>query len=332
MNKGIYLLANDNVYDQLVALLNSIEVNYSRHIPICIIPFDDNIELVVEETAKRENIFLFNNKNSIDKWETFINNFHDLYYNYPDQGLFKKRTEVLSMHRKYCAFDGCFDEFIYLDIDTLVFQSLDHVFTKLKEYDFVVHDFQRTTSIRLNEVSYFFEVFKEIYESENALSHRFHCGGFWASKRGVIDEKDLEYFLHELANGDIKIFQTWLSEQTKLNYMTLKKGLTLYNFTLDDSEYNTGVCITSPHFEEKNHILYDHGKKLTYLHYMGIKNKRLRKLCEWQKIKLPYKNKLIYIADKLFKWQIRSIPYKNIFLYYRFMDNPETVKEITKIC
>lgn len=320
MMKGIYLLANDKVYDQLIALLNSIEVNYSPDIPVCIIPFNDQLDLIKQELGKRKNLFLFEDRASIDRWEKFITEFNDLYEKYPHEGVSEKKTEILTMHRKYCAFDGPFEKFIYLDLDTLVFQSLEHVFSKLDEYDFVVHDYQRTTAIRLKEVDYFYEVFNDVYKSKEALANRFHCGGFWASKRGAIAQNDLDYFLKELANGDIKIFRSWLSEQIKLTYMTLKKNLSLYNFTLDESsDFNTGVCVTSPHFQEKNHLLYDKGKKLTYLHYMGIKNERLRRLCEWEKLNLPFKDQLVYFVDKLYKWQIRSIPYKEIFLYYRFM-------------
>ena len=46
---GIYTLANDHVYDQLVALLNSIEVNIGIDIPVCIIPFDHQLERVQQE-------------------------------------------------------------------------------------------------------------------------------------------------------------------------------------------------------------------------------------------------------------------------------------------
>jgi len=326
MNKGIYLLANDKVYDQIIALINSIEANYNSYLPICIIPFNDNIDLLRRETERRKNVSLFEKKESIEKWENFIKKFHDIYNNYPHQGGAEKRTEILFMHRKYCAFDGDFEKFIYLDADTLVFQSLDHIFSKLEEYDFVVHDFQRVTATKREEVDNFFPAFKNVYETKEELSYRFHCGGFWASKRGAIDEKDREYFLQELSNGDIKIFKTWLSEQLVLNYMTLKKGLKLYNFTLDESsDYNTGVCITSRHFENQNHVLYDRGKKLTYLHYMGIKNERLKRLCEWEKMNLPFKNNLLPLADKLLKWQIGSIPYKDIFLYYRFLNEGEKV-------
>ena len=322
METGIYLLANDKVYDQLVALLNSIEANYSRDIPVCIIPFDDNISLVVQEIAQRKNISLFEDKNSIDRWEKFITIVHEIYHSYPYEGVTDKKTRGLRMHRKCCAFDGPFDKFIYIDVDTLVFQPLDHIFNQLNGYDCVSHDFQRKTSIRKKEVAHFFEIFKDEYKSEETLSHQFHCGGFWASKRGAIDEKDLEYFLQELRNGDVKIFSdSFLDDTPILNYMNLKKGLKLYNFTLDeDSKHCTGVCITSPHFEERENVLYDHNKKLTYLHYMGLDNERLRRLCQWQQMNLPYKNRLVYFADKLLKWQIGSIPYKNIFLHYRFMD------------
>lgn len=320
MKKGIYLLANDNVYDPLVALLNSIEVNYSLNIPICIIPFNDNLNLITQEINKRKNVFLFENQKSIDKWEKFIIEFHKLYYSNHYEDVIEKKSNVLSLHRKYCAFDGIFESFVYIDLDTLVFQSLEPVFNKLDNYDFIVHDYQRNTSVRLKDVDYFFEVFNRNYDSHQALSERFHCSGFWASKQNAINEDDLDYFLKELAKGDIKIFRSWLSEQIILNYMTLKKNFKLYNFTLDESSnYNTGVCITSPHFEEKNHILYDKGKKLTYLHYMGIQNERLRRLSKWEKLNLPLKNQLIYLVDKLYKWQISNIPYKEIFLYYRFI-------------
>ena len=328
MKTGIYLLANNSVCEQVVALINSIEANYSKDIPICIIPFDSKIDRLSKELANRKNVSFFENKNSIEKWDKFVSEVHQLYYAYPHEGVKSKRTEILQMHRKYCAFDGSFEKFIYLDSDTLIFQSLEPVFQKLDEFDFVVHDFQRFTDIRLKTVNYYYEAFNKLYDSEEIFAQRFHCSGFWASRKEAITEEDLAYFIQELAKGDIKIFKTpWhgedirqLSEQSLLNYMTLKKEFKLYNFTLDkSSEQNTGSCVTSLHFEDKNHILYDHEQKLTYLHYMGIKNERLRRLVKLNQINLPFKKMVIYLADKLFKWQIRSIPYKDVFLYYRFL-------------
>lgn len=322
MTDGLYILTSNGVYDQFVALLNSIDANYSPDIPICLIPYNDEINLIIKAVAKRKNIFWFDNYDSIKKWERFFRDLSELYNNYPYAGLTSKKVISLNTYRKFCAFDGPFDRFIYIDCDTLVFQPLAHIFQKLEEYDCVSLDFQRKTSILKNEVSRFFEIFQNQYESESELAKQFHCSGFWAHKKGAIQNDDQEYFHQELAKGEIKIFGSpFFDETSVLNYMNLKKGLKLYNFTTDEaSEYNTGSCITSLHFEEKDHILYDRGQKLTYLHYMGIKNDRFRHLSRWRSMKLPENETLFYLADKFLKWQLRGIPYKDIFLYYRFLN------------
>jgi len=38
---GICTLANDQVFNQLVALLNSIEVMLGKDFPVCVYPYDD---------------------------------------------------------------------------------------------------------------------------------------------------------------------------------------------------------------------------------------------------------------------------------------------------
>ena len=68
MTDGIYILANDVVFDQLVALLNSLEVNGAKDIPVCIIPYDDRMAKVRVEIALRHNVTLFENTDSIDYW------------------------------------------------------------------------------------------------------------------------------------------------------------------------------------------------------------------------------------------------------------------------
>src|SRR6476469_10634008 len=124
MKLGIYTLANDNVYDQLVAFLNSVDANYSKDIPICVIPFNDNTELVEKEVARRKNVSLFADIKSIQKWENFISSFNKLYEEYPLVGVNQKKTEVLTLHIKYCAFDGESEKFIFFDVDNLVLQLL----------------------------------------------------------------------------------------------------------------------------------------------------------------------------------------------------------------
>src|SRR6476469_1632473 len=210
MQQGIYVVANNNVYDQLVALLNSIEANYSQDIPVCVIPYNNDIDLVENEISQRKNVFLFEGQETIAKWERFVTRVQDLYYDYPyELGNKHKKAQKVQHSRKYCAFDGEFDKFIFIDCDTLVFRPLDYIFQKL-------------------------------YPSRDALARQFHCSGFWGAKREAIAEPDLEVFLQDLASGEIRIFRDGLSEQCLLNYMTLKKSFKLYYPTLEsNSEYCT---------------------------------------------------------------------------------------------
>src|SRR4028119_1919106 len=71
MADGIYILANDVVFDQLVALLNSLEVNGAKDIPVCIIPYDDNLKKVRAHISTLHNVTLFDNTDSIHFWEDF---------------------------------------------------------------------------------------------------------------------------------------------------------------------------------------------------------------------------------------------------------------------
>ncbi|MDE5081962.1 MAG: sugar transferase, partial [Trichodesmium sp. St18_bin1] len=61
MTKGIYTVANDVVFDQLVALLNSIEVNVGTDTPVCVIAYDDRTEKVQAEIEKRKNVQFLDN-------------------------------------------------------------------------------------------------------------------------------------------------------------------------------------------------------------------------------------------------------------------------------
>lgn len=49
--QGICTLGNDVVYDQLLALLNSIDAILGPETPVCVFPFDDRLERVKAEVA-----------------------------------------------------------------------------------------------------------------------------------------------------------------------------------------------------------------------------------------------------------------------------------------
>jgi len=289
--KGIYILANDVVYDQLIALLNSIEVNYSKVIPICIIPYDNNLEKTKSEIKKRKNAFIFDNKDIIKKWETFAK---EIWKKYPskERNIFGRHN--LTIHRKFCVFDGPFKEYIFLDADTLIMNNLDFIFNKLKTNGFIVYDFQ------YKDVSHVYNIkstkLSEIF-SDKELKNIF-CIGFFASKKNLFSKEEIKSILNNLKK-EINVLYPKAPEQSLLNYMLMKTNKKLYNFALNlPKEKITGNCVVSKHFKEKSHILYDKGVRLTYLHYIGISSKLIADVCKG-----------------LF-W--KRFPYKKIFLYYRF--------------
>lgn len=307
MERGIYVLANDNVWHQLVALLNSIEANYSKDIAVCVIPYDENLERVRAEIVKRPQVSLFEDTESIRRWEEFAISAWGITHSakrieHRVRGRYKlgkERIYRLGMHRKFCAFDGPFEKFVFMDADTILMQPLDFVFEKLDKFDFVTYDYQ------FKDPSHVFNVksqnLNKIFPQER-VSKEIFCAGFFASKHGLFDNGKLKYILEKLKEGDAEILYPSGPDQSLLNYMVMKSNLSVYNFALElPYEKRTGNSVTSTHFEEKGHLLYDRGNRLTYLHYIGLHAEPFIKLCIGENI---------------------DFPYRDIFLYYRYLREP----------
>ncbi|MEC4815609.1 MAG: sugar transferase [Scytonema sp. PMC 1069.18] len=289
---GICTLGNDIVFDQLVALLNSIEAILGAETPVCIYPFDEQTQRIADEIAKRPNVFLFDNQESIHRWDKFMVEASPASMN-------RRKYRIYGGHRRFCAFDGPFDKFVYMDADTLVMNSLDVVFQKLDEYDCVVYDFQ----FRFPEKVYNIESPKllKVFD-EDFIKNQIFCSGFYASKKGLFSSEKMEELLSYLKAGEREIlYQT--GDQPVINYMFMRSGIPIYNFShhLSNNEI-TGCTVTSSHFEEKDWILYDRGNRLTYLHYIGIPPNVMEAVCAGENIEFPY---------------------RDLFLYYRYLREPE---------
>ncbi|MCP6762695.1 MAG: sugar transferase [Fischerella sp. CENA71] len=305
---GICTLANDRVYDQLIALLNSIEAIYGQQISVCVYPYDDNTEQIAAEIACRPNVQLYNNQYSIQKWDEFVYNIWDAH---PTAK--KNWWEVsgdkyyrVGTHRRFCAFDGPFNHFVYMDADTLLMSQLDKIFAQLNQSDWVVYDFQYKDLSHVYNVSS--AKLREIFTPEQ-LQTKIFCSGFYASKKNIFDSQRQEYFLEKLRQGEVAILYDMAPDQTILNYMVMRSGIYIYNFAhhLPENEIS-GCCVTSPHFEEKNHVLYDHNTRLTYLHYIGLSSKIFNRVCNGENI---------------------DFPYRDLFLHYRYLHQPEQQPKFT---
>jgi hypothetical protein len=305
---GICTLANDNVYDQLIALLNSIDAIYGQKMSVCIYPYDKNTTQIAAEILHRPNVQLYDNQDSIEQWDQFV---HNIWDSHPTahkhwQKIGSEKYYRVGTHRRYCAFDGPFDRFVYMDADTLLMNSLEPIFEQLNQNQWVVYDFQYT------DVSHVYNAgstkLTEIFTPEQLQTEIF-CSGFYASKKGMFDVEQQEYILKKLRQGEAEILFDLAPDQTILNYMVMRLGISNYNFAHHLSAIEkTGCCVTSSHFEAQNNILYDKGNRLTYLHYIGLSSKLFKRICAGENI---------------------DFPYRDIFLHYRYLHEPDKRPKFT---
>lgn len=304
MTRGIYTLANDVVYDQLVALLNSIEQN-SGHIPVCVIAYNDQIEKVAAEISKRDNVTLLNDPNLFQFWEDFSLRVWQTHptaiKQWKASGVSTQFYRVGENHR-YVSFDPAapFEEFIYLDADTLVMQPLDFMFERLSQADVVVYDFQ------FKDLSHIFNVNSDKLTtvfSEERLKRDIFCSGCYASKRGLFSTAELDYVVETLAQGNSEVLYMGAPNQSLLNYMVQINGHSVHNVALEwrPEGKATGNAVSSKHFEEREGLVYDNGKLLSYLHFIGLSSKIFRRVCSGENL---------------------DFPYRQTFLHYRYLREP----------
>ena len=304
---GICTLANDNVYDQVVALLNSIEAIYDKNIPVCIYPYDDNTDRLKAEIANRPQVQLYSDTVSMERWDSFAKAAWDTHPTAKER--WKKAGSEgyhrFGTHRRYCAFDGPFDRFIYMDADTILMSQLEHIFAHLDDYDCIVYDFQHKDPTHVYEVSS--QKLTEVFSPER-IKNEIFCSGFFASKRNLFTDEKKNFLLEQLQKGEAEIVYPMAVDQPLLNYMMMRSGCSIYNLALSlPQEQKTGCCVTSSHFENKDNILYDKGNRLTYIHYIGMSSRIFKKLCEGENIEFPY---------------------RDIFLYYRYYYEPEKTPKL----
>src|SRR5689334_18151123 len=129
MSKGIYIVANNKVAENAIALLNSIRY-YDPDVDIYLIPFDDNYHDLATNLKASHNVQLF-----------------------PDLEFLKEFTEVVAKTfdrnflalpnkmRKLVVWFGPLEEFLYIDTDIIVFEKIANVLDYLSEFDFLCSDY-----------------------------------------------------------------------------------------------------------------------------------------------------------------------------------------------
>jgi hypothetical protein len=306
-SQGIYTLANDVVYDQLVALLNSIEANVNPDIPVCVIPYDERIDRVKQELHSRPNVTLFENQDSIQRWEEFAHQVWTAHPRTSQTRLSRPKWYQGHLQRKFAAFDGLFDKFVFYDADSLAMKPLNDVFEKLDNYDFVFDDWEHVKPEPVAALNISVIESSGLYK-EADIRPKIHCGSFFGSKRGFFDATELSRLKEQLIekrevewiNG-----HGWWDDVFLFNYLTLRCDRPLFNFTLSpNGQDRTGNCADADPFVNVDNVLYNEQglKPIHRLHYMNYSSRDFARLCKGEDV---------------------DIRYKDVFLYYRFLKQPE---------
>ncbi|NER33486.1 MAG: sugar transferase [Oscillatoria sp. SIO1A7] len=311
---GICTIANDRVYDQLVALLNSIEAILGTEMPVCVYPYDDRTERIAAEIARRPNVELYQNLDSIARWDGFARSAWDAHPTARERWRQIGSTSFYrsGSYRRYCAFDGPFERFLYMDADTLLMSSPEPIFNRLDESDWVVYDFQHRDPSHVYDLSS--SKLAELFSRERIESEIF-CAGFYASKQGLFGSDRRDWLIEQLSQGEAEVLYPMSVDQSLLNYMVMRSGIPSYNFALALSRTErTGNSVTSSHFEEKDGIVYDRSLRLTYLHYIGISSEVFTRLCAGENIDFPYRETFLHYRylhepDRRPKWTTKPKPY-----------------------
>lgn len=298
---GICTLGNDHVYEQIIALINSIEAIMGKDTPICIYPYDDKVEKLASAIASRPNVELYSDRASIDKWDDFARQAWDTSPTARQiwQKAGSKGYHRFGTHRRYCAFDAPFDRFVYMDADTLLMSDLKPIFAALDNYDCVVYDFQHKDPSHVYDINY--SGLNQIF-SPTRIKQEIFCSGFYAARRNFFSQAQRNWLIEQLKK-EARVLYPMAPDQTLINYMMMRSKAKIYNFALELPETEkTGCCVTSAHFVAKDNILYDKGKRLTYLHYIGLSSSLFARLCAGENI---------------------DFPYRDLFLHYRYLSEPE---------
>ncbi|WP_071515582.1 Npun_R2821/Npun_R2822 family protein [Geitlerinema sp. PCC 9228] len=260
MKRGIYILGNNRVRENAIALLNSIRL-YDREIPVYLVPFDDQYQELLA-SLQPKGVELFPNLDKIQQLSQKMKAW------FPE-GFFSGKSSLNKL-RKFNFWLGPLDEFLYIDTDIVVFEKVADILDYLSEYEFLCCDFQHKGGLKniFNPVVREKEIF-----TDSDLQYVFNSGLF-ASRKNIISESRMDEILQECSNHrEYFDFTNRIVDQPLLNYMVLKCTSKRLNLVRVPG-CNAGSWAGSSHFQQvEPGVLYDGNRRLKYLHWAGRRPK-----------------------------------------------------------
>jgi hypothetical protein len=201
-SKGVFFLANDGIYDLSVAFLNSFRVHNPKS-PLCLIPFRDDIDRISKLAAKY-NFTIFDDQSLLARCDEISRKIHG---------------QVIGQYRKFVAWHGPFDQFIYIDADSVVTQDVSFAYDFLEDHAFI---FSHSDAPYLKRF-----VWKESIDATGVLTQEqinFSANtGYFCSAKGNLPLEEAEAKVAG-AIGIVDHMVLFCVEQPFMNYLVVTSG------------------------------------------------------------------------------------------------------------
>lgn len=254
MRKGIYIVANDKVMENAIAFLSSVRV-YDPDLPVFMIPFNQDYEQTLN---KLNTLFKVQLYPDLDFLESLTQTIADIF---PRDFL-----ALPNKMRKLAVWFGPLDDFLYVDIDIIVFRSLTDSLAYLDQADFICCDYH-FKGRKLRDIFSPTVLEQGIFTPED-MQDVFNSG-FWGSKKGAITYDQMVELLKTCAqHREYFDFSGGTTDQPIMNFLVLSAIANRLNIVQANPQ-EPGSWGGSSHFQERDHILYDGDQPLRYLHWAG---------------------------------------------------------------
>jgi hypothetical protein len=299
-NRGIYFLSENRIFDLTIAFLNSFR-KYNPDIPLCLIPAGGNI-LRLKQLQKKYNFSIYSNRELFNLLDEIGASFHG---------------RVFGQYRKLVMWEGDFDEFIYIDTDTVVLANIDFAFRFLSEYEFITSHSNIPNIIKFVWKDSIFNTGQLTAEQVSFAANT----GFIVSKKGALTLENIKSKVEGALMLSLHM-EPSCKEQPFLNYLIVTSGkryTSLFVLAAKNKfppetmlEYWAG---TKGGMVKDGQIVFGGGRpKVLLVHWAGkLQPTTLDRI-------IFFILRILHIKKKDDEPAIRFfMPYKKLWRYYRFM-------------
>lgn len=200
--RGVCFVASDSIYDLAVAFLKSFRI-HNPSSPLCLIPYDSETTRL-SALAEQYDFTCFSDQSALARCDEIAGQIHGRKWGH---------------YRKLACWHGPFDEFIYIDSDTVVTGSVGFIYERFSGYEFLFShsDFPALRPFVWKETICQTAVLTNAQISFSANT------GFIYSKRGALTIDEAERRLPD-ALQIVNHMELSCIEQPFLNYLVVTSG------------------------------------------------------------------------------------------------------------